>query len=378
MNPLFPLIWANEAEALSTAAALSDRHWIEVTRLAAQHRLRPLLHHRGAALGWSPPARVTREWRNSSQRAGLRALRQRAELQRIGRAFAADGLAAITLKGGALVWNCCPEPALRPLRDLDLLVARDDAEKAARILAANGFAQLASTMPEDAKHLAPMVRGSVAVELHLHLLESPDPASQRREAEFMAHIWQRAVPSQVAPGLLEPSPTDTLLHLILHAVLDHQFNNGPLLIADMLWLTGSERIDWTVFWREAEALEVVRACQLALGTGEAIGCLKVDWNDHKPTDLAASDIERVTRLMLVEVDQRSAVGWPGKLARLPFGRWPRELKQMFRRRHERGTTAGPAEPGSAWATDLKRILSRDGRTNAADAVGLGRWLRKDL
>lgn len=375
MSPLFPLLWGDPDSAKAAVAALDDDGWRAINRQAAQHRLRPMLHDRAIKGSWALPEWLAQDWSVSHHRSALRALRQRVELVRIAQAFAPQGLGAVVLKGGAFVWREGHDPALRPLRDLDLLIPEGQADQATAILAALGYVAGAGTPDEHAKHLPPMTARDVTVELHLHLLDTHDQADAAREAAFITRFRDRAEPSAVAPGIHIPAGSDTLLHLIVHAVLDHQFNNGPLLIADMLGLIEAGGVDWTAFWTEAEALECVRACQLALAMGEAVAGMPVEWMRHRPTDLAEADLERAFRLMLVDTQQRSATGWPGRFARLPVWRWPGQLFREARRIYQRDSQKTAGRAGTL-KSGLQAQVSQQTRSLAADAVKLGLWLRR--
>ncbi len=370
MSPLYPLLWGDTAKAMAVAAALNEAQWLALQRPAAQHRLRPLLHSRASAMGWPVPAAMHENWRMAHRRAALEALRQRAELERIGGILGAAGVRVAVLKGGAFVWNGWLDPALRPMRDLDLLVAPALAPRADALLRAAGFAGGAGEA--GGKHLPPLISPiGVWVELHLHLYDTFDPAQAAAEAAFAARALGRAGPG-VAPGVLALGTTDTLLHLILHAVRDHQFNNGPLLLTDLAVLTADGQIDWALFWTEAEALGAVRAAQLALRLGEELARARVDWQGHAAQQLPPRLLARAAALMLVDMDQRSALGWPGQLLRVPRGAWLAQLRAMVRRRQARA-----GEPGhGGWRIALGHMLGNHGRGRVADAVALGLWLRR--
>ena len=375
MNPILHLLWGDAAEAAALAGACNAAAWQAIDRRAGQHRLRPMLHVRATASAWPVPADLKRQWHDSYQRAALRALRQKAALASIGKAFGRHGIAAAALKGGAFVWSGGLDPALRPMRDLDLLIRPEDAARVVEVLAALGFAGTGQPHDQGAKHLPPLSNGTVTVEPHLHIFDTYDAAAAASEAAFIARAWQRAGPAGV-PGLAALSPTDTLLHLILHAVLDHQFNNGPLLLADMTALVETGQVDWAILWEEAERLDAVRACQLALGVGQALAGLSVDWGRHKAPDLGAAEIERVARLMLVDMAYRSAVGWPGRLLRLSPAGWLGQIPKMLRRRQSRQEVAARSSGNPALRDLMAFAVGDEGRGNIADAVSLARWLKR--
>jgi hypothetical protein len=377
MSPLFALLWGEESGAAALAARLGEADWLTLNHQAAQHRLRPLLHVRSAAGSWPVPPDLAQQWQASYKRSTLRALGQRAGLARIGAVLAAKGVRAAVLKGGAFVWAPGLDPALRPMRDLDLLIAPEDSRRVVEILNAAGFSGGSAQLAGSGKHLPAMTSGPITVEPHLHLFDTYDDQAAERERKFIARAWQRAEPA-VAPGVLALCPTDTLLHLILHAVLDHQFNNGPLLLGDLAALTGSGRIDWALLWDEAKRLDAVRACQLALGVGQELAGIEVDWGRHGPGDLGAGQVERVSRLMLVDMTHRSAVSWPGQLLRLSPRRWPNQVLTMLRRRRHRDESSAVAASDTGLRAAIGNALGAQGRADIADAVDLARWLRRRI
>lgn len=373
MSPIFVLIWGTPEVAARCAAGLGPDDWRLIDARAGDHRLRPLLHARAA--GWPVPAEIAARWRESHRRAQGRALAQRVALARIGKAFAAAGVRAAVLKGGAFVWGAGLDPALRPMRDLDLLIDAADAPRAVALLEGLGFTPDPATIGESDKHLPAMrAADGVAVEPHLRLFDRFDRAGAARDAAFVARAWRRAEAS-VAPGILALGPSDTLLHLILHAVLDHQFNNGPLLLFDLARLIDGGRIDWALFWEEAAALRATRACQLALGVAVAVAGVAVEWRGHAPADLGPDEIARATRLMLVDGHARAALGWPGRLLRVPLRAWPTQARRMLARRRRRATVEA-VSAAVGWRGALAQALARYGRARIADALILGLWLKR--
>jgi hypothetical protein len=85
-------------------------------------------------------------------------------------ALEAAGMAPLVLKGGALAHLLYPRPGLRPMRDLDILIRRDEARRAREILS-----QLADASPGpdhqhgEADHLiAGLERDGLHVSVELH------------------------------------------------------------------------------------------------------------------------------------------------------------------------------------------------------------------
>ncbi|MCB0197385.1 MAG: nucleotidyltransferase family protein, partial [Anaerolineae bacterium] len=96
--------------------------------------------------------------------------------------FQAEGVQVLVVKGAALAYIIYPEPGLRPMRDIDLLVKKTDAYRAQQLLAELGFnAPLpqGNTLPD--KHLLAATLKtegmSVSVEIHHNLFSAGNTAS---------------------------------------------------------------------------------------------------------------------------------------------------------------------------------------------------------
>jgi hypothetical protein len=241
-------------------ASLEDAAWEDMLRMARQHRLEPLLGQRLAhdRSGFPDPIadRLT-ERRRAQAVAGLRAA---AELERLRALFSKAGISFAALKGAYLGRAAYPRPELRPLRDIDIIVPRDRAVEAWRLLEAEGYGQieLSQGSPESALdflHQMPPARSPVtgmAVEVHFRLFHDRERGDGYEPSEDPA-FWERLV-RLGEPGreIAYPSPTDTLLHLIEHAAYGHGFDNGPLLLSDIAWLVRGGSVDWPLFWSLAD------------------------------------------------------------------------------------------------------------------------------
>lgn len=131
------------------------------------------------------------------------------------------GVVPTLLKGAlALFGDLYPDPAARMIRDIDVLVAADEVELAARTLQQLGYDTIARY---EAGHNAygdfarPHDPG--AIDLHTDLVEMPYllPA---------AEVWKRSRRVDAAPGaaFLAPAPTDMALHHLLHAQIHYLGN----------------------------------------------------------------------------------------------------------------------------------------------------------
>jgi hypothetical protein len=140
--------------------------------------------------------------------------RRLAELDRVARLLQEGGVTVIALKGAALAEPLYGRPGLRPMSDLDLLVAPKDVELAERILAPAGFLLPdrldAHDFREHHYHL-PLESESTGETLELHWRISDDPRNSWEEG-----IWERALPTG-RPGVLRLDPASEFVHLAVHA-----------------------------------------------------------------------------------------------------------------------------------------------------------------
>lgn len=374
---LIRLIWP-AADDTSDHATIN---WAAIDKMAGQHRLRPLMLVRARQDGWPVPQGLLKQWENSAQRSSMRALAQRAELMRIKRWFARAGIEAFVLKGGAICWRGWFDPRVRPMRDLDLLIDSDAAVAAYDLLRANGYAGPDSYATEGAKHLPGLVspESGILVELHTRLIDAPTAQWAERDDYFRAAALQRAVAGNAKNGDFPTlDDADTLLHIILHGVLDHQFNNGPLLLFDILALLREGRIHWSHFWQMSEQVGAVRAAQLALKLAETVVPeVRVEWGAHAPSGLDDKLVADAAAIMLIDMEKSTSLGWTGRIVR--FTR--KERGQLFLHRI-RNRSKGQGEDQQAGGSltkiirdTLSALTHRQSRDHIAKTVAVARWLR---
>jgi hypothetical protein len=209
------------------------------------------------------------------------------------------------------------------MRDLDILVRFGSAEAAQEALTDAGF--VAQGERTSLKHLAPLrsPRG-IAIEIHRHVMDPYGTLWRARDELLREAIWMHAAPLPGIAGLSVPGDSETLLHVIVHGVIDSQFNNGPLLIHDILALLENGEIDWPRFWRTAERAGATRAAELALALAQSVAVdAPIEWRDRRVPTLPPGVIEAAARLMIDEVrawdwagtaGRALARGWRGGLA----------------------------------------------------------------
>lgn len=253
--------------------AFAAADWDAIALMAGQHRLGAVLHANLRQRGghWPVPPDLAEQWRARYRSATLRALTCQQALRRTAGLLAQAQVPFAVLKGGWLAWAAYPHPALRPLRDIDFLVPADQAADAFTALTAAGFTRKAHDVtPLDhalhhAKHLPVLFcpKSEVAVELHTRIIHDVPPGDLTGTIGDSAALLARSTPRDLG-GFTAPclSPTDTLLHLIVHAAHDHHFDNGPLVLNDIAAIVRGTPIDWDRFasmaavggWQRGSAL----------------------------------------------------------------------------------------------------------------------------
>ncbi|QEA16105.1 nucleotidyltransferase domain-containing protein [Novosphingobium ginsenosidimutans] len=365
-------------------ADLSGDDLAKLDRMAAQHRLQPLLHHQHRAHPDLPPV-LAEAWSAAFRCQALLALSQRAELERTVTLLRAGGFAPLALKGAWLHRFAYPHPALRPLRDIDLLLDPASVIPAFAFLEAAGY-QLIEVpelpLPElvrTDKHLPPLLSpGGTVVELHHHLWEPDGRLDHASPAAIDAEVRAGAVMDE--DGLAYPAPIDMLAHLIAHAVYSHRLDCGPLLLADIDFLLRARPIDWARFWVRAGTEGWSSGARLVLSLVEHYrSAVRIEWHDHKPVPDAL--LNDAALLLLQDLDRRQSAGF---LASLQRRGWQGLRDRVTGRRR---VAAGPAVrremasaggfigwAGSRWRRTAGDLVRRDTRKQARALARLSAWL----
>lgn len=146
--------------------------WDELPAQAELHGMAPLLWHHFRQASINLPYETERILRGLYLR--HRALNQAhaTSLIEIQNLFSQAGIRALVLKGLALAYQCYPDPALRPVSDIDLLLKKNDVLPALQVLADAGYRVSfpepgLSVLPKELIADSPLRDGvSTHVELH--------------------------------------------------------------------------------------------------------------------------------------------------------------------------------------------------------------------
>ena len=232
------------------AVEASDAEWATAAAIASDHRLEPWLHDVWGG-DEAVPAALSQRWAAAYRDAALSALAHERSLLRIADLLEVQ---AIVLKGSWLARSVYDQTALRPVRDIDLLLAPDEVVAAWKALQAKGFTQAEPLELAPAewarryKHM-PALRDpdGVVVELHARLwddgLGAPD---------YPADLFERAVADPRHPALLALHTSDILMHGAVHGVWAHRWDNGPLGLIDLALMCERLDPDWREVWQRGE------------------------------------------------------------------------------------------------------------------------------
>lgn len=363
--------------------ALQTKDWAFLAGLAAMHRLEPLLHHRHRDCP-AIPASIALRWREAHRQAAMRALVFQAELRETVALLRAAGLAPVALKGAWLAWQAYPEPAMRPLRDLDLLLPAEHVVAAFNLLLAAGYRQAAPAEMalEDClrfdKHLPPLIapRGSL-IELHHRLWERDGRLDHRLPRATEAEVMARALTGP--DGIVYPPALDMLVHLIVHALYSHRLDCGPLVLSDLASLARTCAIDWSHFWSMAEAGGWASGSRLLLALTAAYHPDAELPIEGSPPDGRMLDLAR--QLLLQDLDTRHSAGFAAAILKRGPARLADRMLGVNRIAGEAGVRRTKSQHGGHWSWAISRIGRTMGdlawgeaRRQSRDLAQLSRWL----
>jgi len=271
---LLDLIALQRPFAAARAATLRDEEWQAINAVAASHRLQPLLDQRMTDDGTDieVPDEVRAAWTDRRLFSTMRLLTLQRDLLTLHDMLTEAAAPYLALKGAYLAWHAYPEPGLRPLRDLDLLVPRDRALELFEQLLSRGYRRTKRYMGNaqaylEISHQLPPLQspsGNTVVELHTRLFHRDGRRSAVPDPSEDPGYWARSTErTMMGRAIRFPAVEDLLIHLIEHAVYGHQFDNGPLLFSDIAFLVASHSIDWPLFWRLADEAQCRRGARLS-------------------------------------------------------------------------------------------------------------------
>ena len=167
--------------------------------LVRQNHLGPLAYRRGVS-----------EFRAEYAASAIMAERRAAILAEVTRALRDRGVRVALLKGIAYAGVIYPDPAERPMHDIDLMVPRLQFPEAMRCMAQLGFARVGKLQRRSRYyHAIELARDEMRVELHRSIIQ------HYRTSLRVGDIWRRAL-LDPRVGAERLAPVDDLLICLLH------------------------------------------------------------------------------------------------------------------------------------------------------------------
>lgn len=178
----------------------------------------------------------------------------------------------ILLKGVALAESLYPDPALRPMGDIDVIVPAARMEEAARRLYQHGYARYGIEMApgfNDAHlHHLGLVRTETAPPLRIELHTTFPWFARRHERTALAWFWHHTEPFTFeGRRTLLIDPTALMLQLSAHAIMQHSGEETRLIWfqdIDLLWRERGDDIIWDELVARAQAWGLEAAVHAAL------------------------------------------------------------------------------------------------------------------
>lgn len=265
--------------SLDPSALETVRDWDWLIATARVHGVLPRLERMVRSANGATPEPVRRELQTRARENADRNLRLTAELVRILDAFSAHGgVRALAYKGPTLAMLAYGDLALRPFRDLDIVVDPADVATGRLLLEQLGYhpgpldpppAQRNGFVARNSEYSYFRANGDI-VELHWR----PLPSYFGMRIPF-ATLWERraavAVGGRALPTL---SPEDLVLALCAHGT--HHGWSRLEWIADVARLARAEAaVDWQTVLLRARQLGGTRMVGVALRLGQELFDLEV-------------------------------------------------------------------------------------------------------
>jgi Uncharacterised nucleotidyltransferase len=294
--------------AATHAAKPAGDEWSLLAEEAVRHELGSLTYRLVSDSPWAAdvPAEVQQRLRALYLKSAVRnavLLRQTTEAAA---ALGRLGIPVMLLKGIHLCRFVYPEPALRVMADVDLMVPRDRLARAEQMFLERGFGPLPRADIEErcswSNHLAKLQKeGAPVYELHWGIERPTSPFKIDLDG-----LWSRARKAALDDSEIHLlGPEDLLLHLAIHGSYHHGFDRAglkALIDVNAVVKKHGGEIDWRVLAERANQWEAsgfayttLRLAREILGTPVPEETL--DSLVHRPEDEEV--VEVASRFVLV-------------------------------------------------------------------------------
>lgn len=253
---LFLTAWGPTADASIVEIAPRIRNWSWFIAVAELERATRVAWDRFVALGVQPgPQASGLQFEQLATIAAFRGEHLRARLHETLEVLAGEGIHVVLLKGAALASTVYRSFIERPMGDLDLLVAPEDAQRAHQVVQRAGWTWDEATFPFSRyaghHHLPPLDDSAgtgVRLELHTGIAIDGHPFSLD-----LATLRARGRTLQVGSTTTTvPCTEHLLLHEAVHFAWSHVLSFGSWRTArDVQLMSRAGTLDWEAFIDEA-------------------------------------------------------------------------------------------------------------------------------
>jgi hypothetical protein len=229
-------------------------NWRDVYEEALAHNVHSLIYPviKNLSKTYSIDKTLISEWRDASLIGSIIQINHIKQVKKILENFQKANIPVIALKGLALR-GLYPRPELRSMSDADILVHKEDVERADKILINLGYYKLVSTE----------VHNNYAHEKHLHIevhWTLIDELCIKTVSEFNNTLWQNTRTINIQDvSVLALSLEYELIHIILHMASHIKHSGfGIRQLLDVVVFVEAERnnINWNLFFEQARSYNI--------------------------------------------------------------------------------------------------------------------------
>ncbi len=225
-----------------------------------------------------PDRETLEEWHIEAMAYGIKSCADELRTGEVCRAFGEAGITAILLKGMAIK-NCYPDPELRTMGDVDILVQEEALQKAAEVLLRLGYRIINSA---NTKHVEFAKRNALPIELHRLL---SDYEFIKNNDLFHRELWENLLEIPLGNSKANILSWDMqILHMCIHMathLIYKGFGLRQLCDFAVVYQAQKAAIDWKGVLNKSEKygikqflLAVFQVCSRLFGIDipEALKC----------------------------------------------------------------------------------------------------------
>jgi len=228
--------------------------WDRFERIVAVNGLVPIIQSTLLNLSQVPENRQ-QTWKHASIGVLLKNRQYLKAAVKMFRILESEGIAAVSLRGLAMAYWIYPDPALRPMSDVDILVPTDAKEGLLDRLRLHGLSPCKIRRYQLLYEI-----DNCLLEIHWSYLTTK---RFRKTADFGSWIASRRQMDTSEGAIYHLTPENELLDLICHMSLHHEMDS-LLKFVDVAMLVQKEAIDWNAVRVWCEGARMTRLVHFSL------------------------------------------------------------------------------------------------------------------